>query len=105
MCDAGGMVAKATKPNRIYLERHDKIFWGGVLLVTCKHVTRGPQSIIFISAKNCKIILNAVTFLNVKMGYGGIAQLGERLNGIQEVSGSIPLISTKKQGLMYLKSA
>ena len=28
--------------------------------------------------------------------YGGIAQLGERLNGIQEVSGSIPLISTTK---------
>ena len=27
--------------------------------------------------------------------YGGIAQLGERLNGIQKVSGSIPLISTK----------
>ena len=27
--------------------------------------------------------------------YGGIAQLGERLNGIQEVSGSLPLISTK----------
>ncbi len=27
---------------------------------------------------------------------GGIAQLGERLNGIQEVSGSIPLTSTKK---------
>ena len=34
--------------------------------------------------------------------YGGIAQLGERLNGIQEVSGSIPLISTnsnRKVGL------
>ena len=30
-----------------------------------------------------------------KTEYGGIAQLGERLNGIQEVSGSIPLISTK----------
>ena len=29
--------------------------------------------------------------------YGGIAQLGERLNGIQEVSGSIPLISTKQE--------
>ena len=28
--------------------------------------------------------------------HGGIAQLGERLNGIQEVSGSIPLISTKR---------
>ena len=31
------------------------------------------------------------------MKYGGIAQLGERLNGIQEVSGSIPLISTNKK--------
>ena len=30
-----------------------------------------------------------------KIEHGGIAQLGERLNGIQEVSGSIPLISTK----------
>ena len=32
--------------------------------------------------------------------YGDIAQLGERLNGIQEVVGSIPIISTKsmKQG-------
>ena len=27
---------------------------------------------------------------------GGVAHLGERLNGIQEVRGSIPLISTKK---------
>lgn len=29
---------------------------------------------------------------------GVIAQLGERLNGIQEVSGSIPLISTTGLG-------
>ena len=29
--------------------------------------------------------------------HGGIAQLGERLNGIQEVSGSIPLISTNNK--------
>ena len=29
--------------------------------------------------------------------YGGIAQLGERLHGMQEVSGSIPLTSTKKK--------
>ena len=28
---------------------------------------------------------------------GGIAQLGERLTGSQEVSGSIPLISTRKK--------
>ena len=34
--------------------------------------------------------------------FGGIAQLGERLNGIQEVSGSIPLISTKRKALKSL---
>ena len=30
------------------------------------------------------------------IGNGAIAQLGERLHGMQEVSGSIPLGSTKK---------
>ena len=30
------------------------------------------------------------------MMYGAVAQLGERLNGIQEVRGSIPLSSTKE---------
>ena len=30
---------------------------------------------------------------------GGIAQLGERLNGIQEVMGSIPTVSTKGKAL------
>ena len=29
--------------------------------------------------------------------YGGLAQLGERLHGMQEVSGSIPLSSTKTE--------
>ena len=28
--------------------------------------------------------------------FGGIAQLGERLHGMQEVSGSIPLTSTNQ---------
>ncbi len=40
--------------------------------------------------------------------HGGIAQLGERLNGIQEVSGSIPLISTTwkpHRGAVFLFSA
>ena len=37
-----------------------------------------------------------LTKLSENRIHGGIAQLGERLNGIQEVSGSIPLISTKK---------
>ncbi len=35
-----------------------------------------------------------ISFALIDDSYGGIAQLGERLNGIQEVSGSIPLIST-----------
>jgi hypothetical protein len=34
---------------------------------------------------------------NYRLVYGGIAQLGERLHGMQEVSGSIPLISTKNK--------
>ena len=38
---------------------------------------------------------NRNTFCYYNFARGGIAQLGERLNGIQEVSGSIPLISTK----------
>ena len=33
---------------------------------------------------------------------GGVAQLGERLNGIQEVMGSIPTISTKTKILSPL---
>ena len=37
-----------------------------------------------------------IFFSAQRFQYGGIAQLGERLNGIQEVSGSIPLISTIK---------
>ena len=36
------------------------------------------------------------TRLRNDTGYGGLAQLGERLHGMQEVSGSIPLFSTKK---------
>ena len=31
-------------------------------------------------------------------GYGGIAQLGERLHGMQEVMGSNPTISTEASG-------
>ena len=48
---------------------------------------------------------SAIIILLLKDGHGGIAQLGERLNGIQEVSGSIPLISTKnlvlRNGVFY----
>ena len=34
------------------------------------------------------------TFLCQREERGGIAQLGERLHGMQEVRGSIPLVST-----------
>ena len=34
---------------------------------------------------------------NINVRFGGIAQLGERLTGSQEVSGSIPLISTNER--------
>ena len=36
--------------------------------------------------------------MDKEKGYGGLAQLGERLLCKQEVSGSIPLISTKPKG-------
>jgi hypothetical protein len=47
--------------------------------------------------RNEKTFLTFVLFSDkIHLACGGIAQLGERLNGIQEVSGSIPLISTTK---------
>jgi hypothetical protein len=36
---------------------------------------------------------------------GGIAQLGERLHGMQEVSGSIPLTSTNRAGRSFAAKA
>ena len=41
----------------------------------------------------------------VKIGRGGLAQLGERLPCKQEVSGSIPLISTKYGPIAQLAKA
>jgi hypothetical protein len=37
------------------------------------------------------------------VNHGGLAQLGERLHGMQEVSGSIPLISTNTLSLHLRK--
>ena len=34
--------------------------------------------------------------LRIDASYGGLAQLGERLHGMQEVTGSIPVFSTTK---------
>ena len=50
--------------------------------------------------QNAKTFLTFVSFSDkIHLACGGIAQLGERLNGIQEVSGSIPLISTTKRDI------
>jgi hypothetical protein len=40
--------------------------------------------------------LNAKLINGLAKNFGAIAQLGERLHGMQQVSGSIPLSSTKK---------
>lgn len=37
----------------------------------------------------------------LKRTHGGVAHLGERLNGIQKVVGSIPIVSTNKKGLRF----
>ena len=42
-----------------------------------------------------KIFLDFLVLFFTMVEYEGIAQMVERLNGIQEVGGSIPLISTK----------
>ena len=41
--------------------------------------------------------------LNFRLLHGAIAQLGERLNGIQEVTGSIPVSSTEIAQLFFRK--
>ena len=39
--------------------------------------------------------MNAESYVSIRVpANGGLAQLGERLHGMQEVSGSIPLSST-----------
>ncbi len=44
---------------------------------------------------------NLGEYVVIYHSHGGVAHLGERLNGIQEVRGSIPLISTKKGRTCY----
>lgn len=38
-------------------------------------------------------------YVNIAIVRGGVAQLGECLNGIQEVVGSIPIVSTRSKSL------
>ena len=44
-----------------------------------------------------RAIIRSSTGLGKPEPQGGIAQLGERLHGMQEVSGSIPLTSTNSR--------
>ncbi len=46
-----------------------------------------------------KYLLFFRTYGNMLIVRGGVAQLGECLNGIQEVVGSIPIVSTTKKSL------
>ena len=52
------------------------------------------KEFLFFSKKLFDILFR---FIYIRFVIGGIAQLGERLNGIQKVSGSIPLTSTSFQ--------
>ena len=47
--------------------------------------------------KKCKLVIAKFLSFCYNSGHGGIAQLGERLNGIQEVMGSNPTISMVKR--------
>ena len=67
---------------------------------TVFRIKGSPNGNLFLGESRVKKINLGLSFL-VKNNIftkekGDIAQLGERLNGIQEVSGSIPLISTTR---------
>src|SRR5260221_14727209 len=57
-----------------------------------KHIY--PRLYILVPAGTCVLRRFCVWIPSIFRGPGGVAQLGERLNGIQEVRGSIPLTST-----------
>ena len=61
-------------------------------LISCRH-SKMRRRYLFLAAID---MLSAFryTFLCQREERGGIAQLGERLHGMQEVRGSIPLVST-----------
>ncbi len=48
-----------------------------------------------VGGSNPLVFTTKALVARVLFSYGGVAQLGERLNGIQEVMGSIPTISTR----------
>ena len=69
---------------------------GSVGLTLCRRRTApGPVSLQTFPEDEKKSLTKRQPSAIIIKRRGGIAQLGERLNGIQEVSGSIPLISTK----------
>ena len=79
------------------LKMEDSLAWAGVCKWhwvvagnVCKKMHRKEKKCL--TNGNVAVIIQRLR--GQRTEYGGIAQLGERLNGIQEVSGSIPLIST-----------
>ena len=62
------------------------------------HKTNGGVAHLGAQTIKCATPLKS-KFLKLNTMYGGVAHLGERLNGIQEVVGSIPIVSTIRQRL------
>ena len=70
--------------------------WFSTNFAHFRHISQ--FAILFISYKtqNKTVEIVKKIWYNI-LKYGGVAQLGERLNGIQEVIGSIPTVSTNKK--------
>ena len=62
-----------------------KKFWSGL---------QNAKKLVYNSSLDTNEVQHKAAMLSVKPN-GGIAQLGERLHGMQEVIGSIPFTSTK----------
>jgi hypothetical protein len=68
---------RVTNRRKIYVSRSRTNFFTGLL-----------------QSRLTKVFTKHVIAYIISVSVGGIAQLGERLHGMQEVSGSIPLTST-----------
>ena len=60
----------------------------------CRRPDR-PQRIAAAESFSENVLASAFEFPYSTSSHGGVAQLGERLTGSQEVRGSIPLVSTR----------
>ena len=64
------------------------------------HAVKAKEHKLNRGGKREKTLTTPAPLFNIAPLFGGIAQLGERLHGMQEVSGSIPLTSTTKSRIV-----